>query len=88
METVTLAILRRAAEALDCELRDALVPRRSLVDTLETRAGAVARKRIATVIHTMALKAHGSSPDAVEAQTRALADCLLKGPRRALWQEE
>ena len=37
-ETVTLASLRRAAEALDCRLIYALVPDRPLVDTLRERA--------------------------------------------------
>jgi len=35
-DTISLATLRRAAEALDCELRYVLVPRQSLADTLAT----------------------------------------------------
>jgi predicted DNA-binding mobile mystery protein A len=87
-DTISLATLRRAAEALGCELRYALVPKQSLTDTLETRATTVARKRMAAVSHTMALEAQSTSPEAQEAQTRALAESLLKGSRRALWRDD
>jgi predicted DNA-binding mobile mystery protein A len=79
--------LRRAADALGCELHYALVPRQSLVDTLENRALALARQQMAAVSHTMALEAQATSHETVEAQTRALAESLLKGSRRKLWKE-
>src|SRR3989338_2093177 len=86
-DTISLATLRRAAEALGCELHYALVPKRSLADTLENRAIALARQQMAAVSHTMALEAQATSRETVEAQTRALAENLLKGSRRALWRE-
>lgn len=86
-ETISLATLRRAAEALGCELHYALVPKRSLADTLETRATELARRQMASVSHTMALEAQATSRETAEAQTRALAESLLKGSRRALWRE-
>ena len=85
-DTVSLATLRRAAEALGCELQYALVPRQSLADTLDNRAMALARQHMGAVSHTMALEAQATSRETVEAQTRALADELLKGSRRALWK--
>ena len=81
-DTVSLATLRRAAEALGCELQYALVPRQSLADTLDNRAMALARQHMGAVSHTMALEAQATSRETVEAQTRALADELLKGSRR------
>lgn len=87
-DTISLATLRRAAEALDCELRYALVPRRPLAETLETRANALARSQMAAISHTMALEAQSTSPETVEFQTRALAESLLKGSRRALWRDK
>jgi len=86
-DTVSLGTLRRAAEALGCELHYALVPKQSLADTLENRAMALARQQMAAVNHTMALEAQSISREAVEVQTRALAEELLKGSRRALWRE-
>lgn len=86
-DTVSLATLRRAAEALGCELQYALVPRQSLVETLENRAMALARQQMAAIGHTMALEAQATSRETIEVQTRALAANLLKGSRRALWKE-
>lgn len=85
-DTISLATLRRAAEALGCELHYALVPRQSLTDTLKTRATEMARSRMATISHSMALEAQSTSQENVEAQTRALAESLLKGSRRVLWR--
>jgi predicted DNA-binding mobile mystery protein A len=87
-DTISLATLRRAAEALDCELRYVLVPRQSLADTLATRANLLARERMAGVAHSMVLEAQATSKDTVADQTRELADSLLKGPRRELWREK
>jgi predicted DNA-binding mobile mystery protein A len=85
-DTISLATLRRAAEALGCELQYALVPRQSLAQTLESRATSLARQRMAAISHSMALEAQSTSPETAEAQTRALAESLLKGSRRVLWQ--
>ncbi len=86
-DTISLATLRRAAEALGCELHYALVPRQSLAETLEERAIQIARARLGAVAHSMALEAQATSNDTVASQTRALADSLRKGPRRELWRQ-
>jgi predicted DNA-binding mobile mystery protein A len=86
-DTISLATLRRAAEALGCELRYALVPKQSLADTLESRATALARQRMAAISRTMALEAQATSSDVVANQTRSLAASLLQGSRRELWRE-
>lgn len=86
-DRISLSTLRRAAELLGCELQYALVPKQSLADTLDNRALALARQQLASVSHTMALEAQATSREAVEVQTRALADDLLKGSRRALWKQ-
>lgn len=86
-DTISLATLRRAAEALGCELHYALVPKQSLTQTLQARAAALARQQMAAISHSMALEAQATSPETIEAQTRALAESLLKGSRRTLWQE-
>ena len=86
-DTISLGALRRAAEVLGCELQYALVPKKTLADTLEARASALARQQMAAISHTMALEAQSTSREAVEVQTRALAESLLKGSRRTLWRE-
>ena len=45
----------------------------------------LARSRVAAISHTMALEAQSASRKTVEAQTRSIAESLLKGSRRALW---
>lgn len=85
-DTISLGTLRRAAEALGCELHYALVPKQSLTDTLKSRAMTLARQQMAAVSHTMALEAQSTSREAVELQTRVLAEELLKGSRRTLWR--
>jgi predicted DNA-binding mobile mystery protein A len=68
-ETAQLSSLRRAAEALGCDLVYALVPRRPLEDTVQEQARKQAVRFLAPVQHTMLL----------EDQTpkRSVADSLL-----------
>jgi predicted DNA-binding mobile mystery protein A len=86
-DTISLATLRRAAQALGCELHYALVPKQSLTGTLDSRATALARQRMAAVSHTMALEAQSISAAELKMQTESLAAALLNGSRRALWRE-
>jgi predicted DNA-binding mobile mystery protein A len=85
-DTITLGSLRRAAEALGCELQYALVPKQTLEQIIATQADKVAHERIKTVAHTMALEAQATSSDATDIQARELAASLLNGSRRALWR--
>jgi predicted DNA-binding mobile mystery protein A len=86
-DTISLSTLRRAAEALGCELQYSLVPKKTLADTLEARAATLARQQMSAISHTMALEAQSTSRETVDAQTHALAESLLKGSRRTLWRE-
>jgi len=85
-DTITLGSLRRAAEALGCELQYALVPKQTIAQTMEAQANKVARERMATVAHTMALEAQATSSEAVDTQVQEMAESLLKGSRRELWR--
>jgi predicted DNA-binding mobile mystery protein A len=85
-DTISLGSLRRAAEALDCELQYALIPRQSISQTMELQANKVARERMAAVVHTMALEAQATSNETVDTQVKELAESLLKGSRRELWR--
>lgn len=84
--TVTLASLRRAAEALDADLVYAIVPRKKLRDTVSARAALeTAQKRIASVAHSMRLEAQGLSDKQLEEQVEELARDLEHRPRE-LWR--
>lgn len=57
--TIQLNTLRRVAEALDCTLVYALVPRSSLEETVMARARDLARKELGRIGHSMELEAQG-----------------------------
>jgi predicted DNA-binding mobile mystery protein A len=75
-DRITLKSLRTAANALDCDLVYALVPRAgSMQELIENRAHAEARNRVLGVEHSMALEnqAVGRIDEAIEAETRRIA---------------
>lgn len=81
---ITLASLRRMAEALDCELQYALVPRKPLKDIMSERALEVARQHVGTVAHHMALESQSVDDEVVREQIKEVAEQLLRKPRE-LW---
>ena len=84
-ETLTLAGLRRAAEALDCALVYALVPNRPLVDTLRARAEQTADDQLNRMNHTMRLENQALTSADQGRQRELLIDQLLRGNHRRLW---
>lgn len=82
---VTLASLREAADAMDCDVIYAVVPRAGTVsEALERRAEQIARETLARVTHTMALEDQKTSSETVEEEIREIVRDLLSHPR-ALW---
>jgi predicted DNA-binding mobile mystery protein A len=74
-DSITLRSLRSVANALDCDLVYALVPRAGSMQALiEDHARAEAKKRVLEVEHAMALEdqAVGRIDEAVEAETRRM----------------
>jgi predicted DNA-binding mobile mystery protein A len=74
-DRITLKSLRATANALDCDLVYAFVPRTgSMQELIENRARAEAKNRVLGVEHSMALEnqAVGRIDEAVEAETRRL----------------
>ncbi|MGE5565282.1 MAG: mobile mystery protein A [Parcubacteria group bacterium] len=86
-ETVTLQSLRRAAEALDCQLVYALVPNRPLAAILRQRAEQKADEQLQRVGHTMQLENQEVSSAGHQQQREQLVDQLLRGNLRRLWDE-
>jgi predicted DNA-binding mobile mystery protein A len=84
-EKITLQSLRKLANALDCELQYALIPRKSLEEILEDRAMAVARDKLRPVSHSMSLEDQAVDKSSSEKQLQLLAKEILDGPRRNLW---
>lgn len=86
-ETISLGNLRRAAEALDCELVYALVPRRPLAEALRTRAEDVTDAKLARMGHTMRLENQEVTGPEQRRQRELMIDDLLRGKLRRLWDE-
>jgi predicted DNA-binding mobile mystery protein A len=84
-ERITLASLRKLANALDCELQYSLVPRKPLEEMLLERALTLAQERLRPISHSMSLEDQSLDEAATKKQLQILAKEILDGPRRDLW---
>jgi predicted DNA-binding mobile mystery protein A len=84
-QTAQLSSLRRAADALDCDLVYALVPRRPLEETVQAQARRQAARSFDPVRHTMMLEDQTPKESVVEA---LLADAAARWvDRPGLWND-
>lgn len=84
--SVTLASLRKAAEAMGCEFVYAIVPREPLETMVRKQADRVARSELKSVGHSMALEKQHPGKKVESQQLKALREKLIAGPRRRLWK--
>lgn len=84
-EVITLASLRKLAQALDCELKYSLVPRKPLEVQLKERATQIAKERLRPVSNSMSLEDQSVEGKSRQLQIELLAQELLDGSRRELW---
>jgi predicted DNA-binding mobile mystery protein A len=82
-DTVRLGTLRRAAEALDCTLVYALVPKSSLTDAVAAQTRKVAAAELASVEHTMLLEAQDLDDEGRDKRVAEYAAGLIDD--RRLW---
>lgn len=85
---ITLESLTRAANALDCQLVYALVPRTSLEEAVEERALVLAEKKLSRTSHTMALEAQSVDEEDEREHLMAMARRLAQKSGSELWEEE
>jgi len=85
---ISLATLRKAAEALDCTLVYALVPNDRLDETINRRARGYALAHMQSVNHTMLLEAQDTDADAVRHEVERLTEQLLDGKLSRIWETE
>ncbi len=84
--TTTLEALQRAAEAMECDLVYALVPRAgSFTRTVEARASGMARRLTSRAGHTMALEAQSVEGKEAAEQEKVMTRRLLAELPRDLW---
>ncbi len=82
---ITLATLKRAAEALDCTLVYALLPNTSLDAMVEEAAKSAAKKELAASLHTMELEAQGVRGADKREMLEALAADIAEAGGKRLW---
>jgi predicted DNA-binding mobile mystery protein A len=86
--TITLNLLSQAADALDCDVVYALVPRAgSLTEAMETRARHLAGGTVGRVSHTMRLEDQAVSERVRREQVDDLVRELMDNPR-TLWTRD
>jgi len=84
---ITLGTLSKTAEALECELVYALVPRADLGEIREQQAQRVAERVLRSVSRSMDLENQPVSNEEIERQVRDLARQILGEQPRSLWNE-
>lgn len=82
--SIQLKTLRRAAEALDCVVVYALIPKSSLQDMVQGRAREIAHREFARIAHTMDLEAQGLSQERREEHIEAFIRSHLRASD--LWE--
>ena len=89
--TITMSTLKRAAEALDCQLVYVLLPKTSSKEPLNTmvqrRARRVAEKMVANISQTMGLEKQGIGQESKQRQIDEIAAELLQSENRKLWED-
>lgn len=86
--SITLDSLERAAQAMDCQLVYALIPRQPLQSSVEQRALLEAKKRMRAAAHTMILEDQAVEEPELRQQVDALAKELLSQKGSILWGEK
>ena len=91
-DAITLRTLKRAAEAMDCELVYALVPKASLrsktlADIVKTQATELAAATVANVAHSMSLEQQSVEKSRQQKQKQELTKTLLEGSLKKIWQK-
>jgi predicted DNA-binding mobile mystery protein A len=84
-DSIQLKTLRRAAEAMDCILIYALVPKTSLEDAVRSRARKIAMRDLGRLAHTMRLEDQGTDGTDWETQIDEYIRANLKD--RDIWKE-
>ena len=86
--SITLDSLERAAHALDCRLVYALVPRKPLDELVAERTERLAKKRLKSTSHSMALEAQGVEATDEQEQLKLMIQRLLDKAGSELWEED
>lgn len=86
-DAVTLRTLREAANALDCDLVYAIVPKgnSTLEEIIKKQAEKVANERVTTVAHSMSLESQSIDAEMLQMQKDELAKNLMEHLNKKFW---
>lgn len=85
--SITLDSLRRAANALDCDLAYVLIPRRGrLNEIVEEQAMKAAKQKLKSTKHTMALEKQSVDKDDEQEQLIRIAKSLAEKSDSRIWE--
>lgn len=85
-ERISLGQLRKLADALDCELVYALIPRMPLPQVMQEQAKKLATAEVFGVAHTMGLEDQRPTDERIQKQVTRRAEELLRGKWSDLWR--
>lgn len=88
---ITLESLEKAANAMECRLVYALVPREPhifLTDILRERAMQVAKKIVESAEHSMKLEGQGRTKEQIQESIEELANELVNEVDSRIWESE
>lgn len=85
-DRITLRQLRKAADALQCDLAYAFVPRAPVEETLAKQARLKAREQVMRAHSHMALEAQQLPPEKLVVEIERETERLLQGKPSDLWQ--
>ncbi len=85
-QTIQLNTLRELAEAMDCDLVYAIVPKKPLDQMIGARAEALAGRTLRRTGHSMDLERQGLGVRESERALEREVERLLSGSRRKLWE--
>ena len=83
--TVQLDSLRHLADALDCDVVYAVVPRTSVRERLDRQACVIASQTVGRVSASMELEDQGVSEEERARQINELAEEILRARKRDFW---
>lgn len=82
---IQLDTLQRVADALDCELVVALVPRKPIGETLRARAREIAQQEVGATVLSMRLEAQEVTAADTRAQLELMVENMVREPKK-LWR--
>lgn len=84
---ITLASMKKVAQALDCTFVYGFVPHKSLEETVHRRARKVVEKHLVHAAHSMRLEGQASSPEENHDSLERMTEELLRESPSHLWDE-